>query len=193
MIEIVHISGEYLNDITKLHIISLKNDFLPSMGFNFLKSLYKGILDKENIYGFVAKDNKKVIGFIIGCKDMADYLKVSLMSNFIELFFYLGLRILKKPQLLINVIETLSYSSKEKGPKAELVIIAIKKKYRGIGLGKKLIQILEKRFKEKKINEYKLTVHADKQAVYFYEKLGYYQFSQFKLYNKIWYVYTKKI
>lgn len=193
MIKIDHLQRQDIEIISQIHLESLENNFLPSLGLNFLKALYKGIVGKKGNYGFVAIENQKVVGFAIGTKNMKDYLKLALRSNFLELCLYLFFRLIKKPTLLKNVLETFTYSTKDVGPKAELVVIGILKKYQGMGIGKKLIKSLEEKFKKEKIKKYKLTVHSDKRAVYFYEKLRYHRISQFTLYNKIWFIYEKSL
>lgn len=193
MIKIVPLEDSYLVKIANVHVKSLKNDFLPSLGEKFILTLYKGAFKSSDSFGFVALDNKKVVGFVIGTKNMKAYFSSSLKSNFLRLGYLLGVRLLKTPSLLKDVVETFTYSSKDVGPPAELVVIAVLKKYQSMGIGRKLVEALEKKFKNEKIKKYKLTVHADKKAVYFYEKLRYHRLSQFNLYNKLWYVYEKRL
>lgn len=193
MIEIAPLLETHLPTIVKIHINELKNDFLPSLGEKFLLNLYKGAFKSIDTFGFVALEGKKVVGFIVGTKNMKTYLSSSLKSNLLRLSYYLGIRLLEKPFLIKNALETLTYSSKDIGPPSELVVIAVSKKYQSLGIGKKLVQALEREFKDNKISRYKLTVHADKKAVYFYEGLGYDRLSQFSLYNKLWYIYEKRL
>jgi len=193
MINVTPLKEDHIPDIVKIHSISLKSDFLPSLGNNFLTTLYKSVLKNEDVYGFVTIDQKKIVGFIIGTKNMKKYFSSIFKSNFLKLSFYLSIKLIQKPFLLKNVIETFSYSSKDIGPPAELIVIAVLKKYQNKGIGRMLVEAIEKRFKSEKIKNYKLTVHADKKAVYFYEKLGYHRLSQFNLYNKLWYIYEKKL
>lgn len=179
--------------ISKIHRLALEGDFLPSLGEKFLETLYSGTLGKPGIYGFGIKEKGKIVGFVVGTHEINVFFKEALKSSFFKLVYYLFLRLLTYPYLVKNVFETALYSSKDKGPKAELIVIAVMPAHQGKGYGKELTKSLEKAFLEDDTSEYKLTVHADKKAVGFYEYLDYKRISSFKLYDKMWYVYSKKI
>lgn len=177
-----------------IHQEALPEDFLPSLGTSFLSTLYQGLIGKRGIFGFVALEKGEVIGFVLGTEDMDKFLKVGLLSNFIKLSLLLFLQILKKPTILKNIFETFFYSHKESGPKAELVVIALDEAYRGRGLGKTLVVVLEKEMKKRKIKEYKLTVtKRNSKAIAFYNRLGFEKKSEFRLYDKKWFVLLKNI
>lgn len=178
--------------INRIHRLALEGDFLPSLGEKFLETLYRGTLEKPGIYGFGVKEKGKVVGFVVGTKGINLFFKEAFKSSLPKLVYYLILRLLTHPRLIKNVLETALYSSKDKGPKAELIVIAVTPAHQGKGYGKELTKSLERAFLEDGIKEYKLTVHRDKKAVGFYEHLGYKRISTFKLYGKIWYVYSKK-
>lgn len=179
--------------ITRIHINSLKGDFLPSLGKDFLELIYKGVIDAPDIYGFVNSDGDKVTGFVIGTRNMDIFLKTALKKNFIKLSVVMMIQLLKRPGIIKNILETILYSKKESGPAAELVVIAVSKKSQGQGIGKKLVKMLETEFKKIKINKYKLTVYSDKKAIKFYEALNFYKIANFNLYSKEWSVLEKKI
>lgn len=180
-------------EIATIHVNELKNDFLPSLGTDFLEAIYSGVIGNGEAFGFVAQEKGKVIGFIIGTKNMDRFFKAALKSNFIKIMYLLTLKVLRKPKLIKNILETFLYTEKEKGPKSELVVIAVLKKWQGKGIGKKLVKSLESYFKKEHINRYKLTVYADKKAINFYKKLRYLKLSEFNLYDRKWHIYEKKI
>lgn len=179
--------------IAALHIQNLSGDFLPSLGKEFLQAMYEGIIGKLGVYIFVDRDKAGISGFIIGTSDMNLFFKQVISSNFIKLLILLAFQIIKNPSIIRKIIETFFYPKKDIGPKAELVVVAVGKAYRGQGIGKKLVDSLEREFIKKGIFEYKLTVHADKDAVLFYEHTGMKRISSFQLYDKMWYVYGKNI
>jgi ribosomal protein S18 acetylase RimI-like enzyme len=190
---IKQISESDISQLTRIHIEALKGDFLPSLGFGFLSTVYKGLINQKEIYGFKYEYNKKIVGFVIGTKNMDIFFKFALRSNFIQLSFLLFLQILKRPGIIKNIVETFLYPKKDQGVKSELVVIALLKKWQGKGIGKKLVKALEGKFLENRIKKYKLTVHADKAAVKFYENLKFLKIAKFNLYGKDWYIYEKKI
>lgn len=190
---IINLIPQDANHVALIHTGALKGDFLPSLGFNFLSTFYSGVLGKPGVYGFGYKDKGQVIGFVVGTSDSSIFFHLALKAKFLEVSFYLLLQLLKKPSLIKNVLETFLYTSKDKGPKAELVVIAVENSWQGRGIGRKLTEALEEAFSREGIKEYKLTVHADKKAVQFYEHLKYNRISEFSLYGKLWYVFSKKL
>lgn len=184
---------EQAPQIAKIHFVSLPDNFLPSLGIDFLEKFYEGIIEERGVFGYVDVEGKKIRGFILGTDNMNDFFIKALKNNFFQLTHQLVLKILKKPIIIKKILETFLYPKKEVGPRAELIVIAVLKRWQGQGIGKRLIATLEKKFLQRKIKKYKLSVHADKKAVYFYEKLGYRRLSSFNLYDKMWYVYEKKL
>lgn len=185
--------------IAQIHIQSLSDDFLPSLGLNFLKNFYDGIIGKPAIFGFVyiqknLPAGRQVAGFVIGTTDMNDFFKTAVFSNFFVLSTLLALRLIQRPALIKYVLQTFLYPKKDDGPSAELVIIAVSDKFRGKGIGRKLVKALESEMRKRRIKEYKLTVtKRNKGANAFYKALGYFKFAEFNLYDKDWNVLVKKL
>lgn len=191
MISLIKVSDATI--VARLHTIALQGDFLPSLGEEVLKNIYLGTLEKPNIYSLCFKQSNKIVGFVIGTKDINLFFKEAFKNRFIFIIYQIILAVLKNPLLIKKILETVTYTSKDKGPRAELVVIAVHPKMQGKGIGKMLINELEKTFIENGVKTYKLTVHADKSAVRFYEHLRFKKISSFKLYAKIWYIYQRKI
>lgn len=187
------LSSLNVSEIAEIHLKALEGDFLPSLGFNFLKTFYSGIVGKKEVYAFGVFEDDKLQGFVIGAMDSKKFFLAAFKANVLKFTLLLLFQLLKKPALFKNTFETLLYPNKTSGPKAELVVIAINKSFQGKGAGKNLVKILEKEFRERRVTRYKLTVHADKGAVGFYEHLGYQRISSFHLYGKMWYQYEKKL
>ena len=180
--------------VALIHKSALSDDFLPSLGIKFLNTFYSGLIGKPNVFGFVYQEKNKVAGFVVGTNDMNAFFKTALKSKFFKLSFLLLFQILKRPIIIKNILETFLYPQKDSGPKAELVVIAIDDKYRGMGIGKKLVRALESEMKKRKIKEYKLTVtKRNKNANDFYTHLGFKKFSEFSLYGKEWNVLVKRV
>lgn len=184
---------DQIPEIARIHAQELKNDFLPSLGTDFLEVIYAGVIESGEAFGFVEKEKGKVVGFIVGTKNMDSFFKAALKSNILKIMYLLILKVLRKPVLIKNILETFLYTEKDKGPKSELVVIAVLKKLQGKGIGKKLVKSLESYFKKEHINKYKLTVYANKKAVNFYKKLRYLKLSEFNMYGRQWDIYEKKI
>lgn len=187
------LSYQHIPAIAKVHVEALAGDFLPTLGESFLKTFYDGVIGQEGVFAFVDIEEEEVVGFIIGTKDSSFFFRKALYSNPFLIVFKLLLSLLKNPTLLKKIIETFLYPRKDTGVKAELVVIAILNRFQGKGLGRKLINTLDKEFIKNKVKSYKLTVYQDKQAVSFYEHLKFKRQSEFKLYDKMWYIYEKQL
>lgn len=184
---------KHIPQVAKIHVRVLKQDFLPSLGTDFLEILYSGVIKNNEAFGFVAEEKNKVIGFVIGTKNMDRFFKTALTANLLKLVYLMAIKLLSRPALIKKTLETFLYTKKDKGPKSELVVIAVLDKWQGKGIGKKLVKSLETFLKKIKISKYKVTVYADKKAVKFYSKLNYSKLAEFNLYGKPWYIYEKSI
>lgn len=182
-----------IDEVAKIHMETLKGDFFPSLGINFLKTFYEGVIGKSDVYGFGVFDRGKLYGFVVGTNDSGKFFSEIFKSRFLKLTFIVLTQLIKNPSLIKKTLETFLYTDKVKGPKSELVVIAVDKNFQGKGAGKILVNALEKAFKRGGIKQYKLTVHADKKAIGFYEHLKFSRLSAFNLYGKMWYVYEKNI
>lgn len=190
---IIEANKTHADQIAAIHFQELADDFLPSLGCNFLEVMYSGILGKKDIWGFCYQNNltKRIEGFVIGTNNIKTFFGTVLKSKGLSISSILLIQILKKPSLIKNILSTLLYPKKESVPKAELVVICVRKEFQGRGIGKKLVKSLENVFKKRKIQSYKLTVYQNKVAINFYQQLGFKRKSSFSLYGKLWLVYQK--
>lgn len=172
--------------LVRIHQKELSKDFLPSLGKNFLNQLYNNLLNEKNTTILVSTSNNEICGFIVGSSDFSRAFKNIILSNFFKYLWIIFPKVIKKPQLVLKVFETLFYTKKEAdSPKAELVVISILKKYQRLGIGKTLVNSLEKTFKDKGIKKYKVSVNAsNKSANLFYSFLGFKKYKSFFLYKK---------
>lgn len=183
-------------NLAKIHLLEFNSDFLPSLGQRFLRLLYSDLLQNKNVYVWVEDSDNNVQGFIVGSKDFNSVFKNIIIKNFIKYVFILIPQILRNPKLVKNIIETLFYLKKEgiNTPKAELVVIAILKKYQRRGLGRNLILALEKDFMSQKIKSYKVSMNAKNlTANSFYLSLGFTRNHDFFIYNERMCLFIKRI
>ena len=107
------------------------------------------------------------MGFVIGTKSITHLFKIALRERFIFLALDVMLRLISTPRLLRNVVHTVAYSSKETGPDAELVVIAVDSTWRGQGIGRKLVEGFEREFRHHGIDAYKVSAQSDQRSVRF--------------------------
>lgn len=169
---------KHLNTLVDLH---MKNLVSPSskIGKVFLEKLYKIIFSDQNLHlCFVATKDEKIIGAIIITKNLDKTNK--LLKRFYSPSTYLLVvkSILKRevtPSELVNrylferkILIHLPKSS------SHVLVIFVDKKFQGIGVGKKLIQSgINELIKQKIENVYVDYLITNKQAIKFYEGIGF--------------------
>jgi ribosomal protein S18 acetylase RimI-like enzyme len=190
---IVPLQREHAARVAELHCAALAGDFLPSLGQSFLTAFYEGVLDLRVGSGFVAIEEGRPVGFVLGSADTSVLFKRVVASRAVML----GLRaipaVIRKPALIANVLETFLYPGKEGAApeKAELVVIGFDAAYRGRGLGRGLVNALNEAFRAQGVQSYKVTVLQENLgANSFYRALGFQPALEFELYKKKWNLYT---
>lgn len=172
--------------LSRIHLSELHSDFLPSLGLDFLTHLYRDFIKFKEVEVIVFDSKNKISGFIVGAKDFNSIFKTIILNNFFTYASLLILKMITRPIILKNVFDTLIYPVKEwNGIKSELVVIAVSNECQRKGIGRKLLNELEIRFKKREIMEYKVSVNKkNKRANLFYKSLGFRKIREFYLYNK---------
>ena len=190
---IVPLQRKHAARVAELHCAALAGDFLPSLGQGFLTVFYEGVLDLGVGFGFVAIEDGRPAGFVLGSADASVLFKRVVAGRAVML----GLRaipaVIRKPALIANVLETFLYPGKEGAApeKAELVVIGCGAAYRGRGLGRGLVNALDAAFRAQGVRSYKVAVlQANQGANSFYRALGFQLALEFELYKKKWNLYT---
>ena len=178
--------------VVHIHSEGLADDFLPSLGHRFLEGLYACMLEDQQVFGYVYEESKTIHGFILGCEDTSRLFRNTLTRRPIFLIGRLAPSLIRKPQLLWKVGQTLLYPSAEPASdiKAELVVVVVDEAVRGTGIGQRLVARLETTFLERGIDAYKVTVNqSNEKANLFYKRLGGELTGAFSLYGKDWNMY----
>lgn len=185
-----------VNTLAKIHFLELNSDFLPSLGERFLRLLYLNLLQSKNTCIFINYINNDEQGFAVGTKDFNKVFMIIIMRNFIKYVFLILPQIIKKPKILKNIFDTMFYTKKAEfdAPRAELIVIAVSKKYHRKGIGRQLIFAIERNFLRQGIKEYKVSVNAKNSiANSFYLSLGFKKTHDFLIYGKKINLYIKQI
>lgn len=159
-----------IDGVAQLHKQELSG-FLPELGFKFLKKFYKATFTIPEIFIFVIKENDHICGFATGIpRTKGLYTKVI----FTDVFGF-GIILLRyfitHPASLVKFIKLLAYPGfSEDGP--ELLTIAIGKKYRGRGWGRKLFHKTVAEFRKKGIQYFRISVYDRLPSNGFYKKMG---------------------
>jgi len=159
-----------INQIAELHMISLKDGLLYQLGKETLKKVYQEILQDKKSFIFVHYNKKKIIGAAASSLDEEELFGKVKKKYFLSI----GLRVLARsitmPSLPFKILKS-KYSS---ATKPELLFLFVDPKYRGGGIGKKLVDKTTEQFRKMGVNKYKITILAsNKKGKKFYEKAGF--------------------
>lgn len=160
--------------IAEIHKKEIKKGFLSSLKLSFLTKLYRAIINSRFSFCIVAKEKGKVIGFVAGATNL-DKLYLYFLRRY---FFHSAFTLLPKAfsfQNLKKIFETLFLPHRgRKLPKAELLTIAIEKKFQRKGIGSKLLKKFVSEMKNRDMYQFKVIVGQNlKPAIKFYEKNGF--------------------
>ena len=175
-IEISTLKPHWVENIAKIHFDSLPNDFLPALGLNFLtNTFYPAVLSSALGKVFIALNEfDEPVGFVLVTLKSNEFLKSIIRNRFWDFlkigisssFFSLG-NFKNNFQIIISGI--LSKNTLNVG---EIYIIAVKKSFRGKGIGKLLVGKSIDFLKENKISGIKIKTLASniEWIKYFYEE-----------------------
>jgi ribosomal protein S18 acetylase RimI-like enzyme len=167
------------NEIAKIHLKSFPNFFLTTLGHSFLKTYYRSCAESKEAISICAIDNddKKLLGFAVGCFNSAGFNRRLIFSNPLEYTYHAIILLLTKPKTLIRLYKNLvkNDSKDDKGNYAELLSIGVSPDQNGLGIGQSLLVKFENQVRERGINSITLTTDADSNdsVLRFYYKSGY--------------------
>ncbi|MFH1868401.1 MAG: GNAT family N-acetyltransferase [Candidatus Omnitrophota bacterium] len=174
-------------DVARLHIEEFsQDDLLPSLGVGALRLIYKGMLREEKSIGYIAEEDKRIIGFITGSEDAGGLLCRCVRKEFIPLSFHVLKALIRKPLLIARIPQAFAYNKKtELDTPAELMSVAVKEGYRGKGFGRKLTEVLIADIRKRGADKVKVAVNKSNAAAnIFYKKMGFIYQNTFKFCNK---------
>lgn len=137
--------------ISEIHYEELGEGIVSLFGLGFINRMYLKLIGAGN-WGFLAKDEGSIIGFIFATKVEVSLQKCLTFSSII--FFFL--KIVRNPKkflvFLVAFKEFFLLKGKVKikptDKTIELSHIAVRTNHKGKGIGEKLIEMLEKKAKE---------------------------------------------
>jgi len=145
-IDIQPLTRTVIPKIAAIHKSSLPEDFLPSIGMDFLERIYyPAIIDGNSSIVFVAYNKKVPIGFIVVSRNSSLLIsEIISYQRFLFIFLLLKsvLSSIKMLEMTLGIIFTGSLSNK-KNNLGEIYTIAVDKEYRGHGVGKLLVDKAE--------------------------------------------------
>lgn len=177
-IEIRPVVIDDLDELSQKHPSFMPGYYTSALGSIYLKYFFwPAILAEQSSQTYIARHNKKIVGFLI-CTKNAHKLKRAIIAR----MFFLGnaviiFRCLFSKLILTSTIENFHALFRKKTantPDAELFLIGVDSNLRGHGIGKLLMVKMAGFFAENKIDNVFLRVKENNSpAISLYEKMGY--------------------
>jgi ribosomal protein S18 acetylase RimI-like enzyme len=200
--QFVPIAPAHYRRMAALHAEGMAGGFLPSLGPRFLEALYTAMFGSGAARGAAAiEDDGSVVGFCYYTDDHHAFFARTLRRGSWRLAFWALVGFLRRPRLLLWLIETLRYQGRADVPgvSAEIYAWAVDPAYRRQRLGWAIVDATEAMMQAEGIRVYKHTVYDDNdKAIGFYEQRGHERVGSFELYGRRWALYrvdfaTRKI
>lgn len=170
----VETSTEHIDDIVQIHMDTFEGFFLTFLGRDFLKLLYEGFIRHDKSELLVAIDNDKILGFLAYSQDMSDFYKYLLKTKLFHFGWCALKAFIKKPSIMMRLLSAFGKSEEVKREEKyiELSSIGVSPKYKGKGIGSKLIVELKKKvdFNEFKYISLETDAVDNEYANKFYQK-----------------------
>lgn len=177
-----------LYDLASIHYHSLPDDFLPSLGQDFLEKVYYPIaITTEYAKTFVGESNGTVCGFITIASDSERFSKEVLSTGLFSLARYALRATFFSPYFSIQSLQVLwsVLASQPDEVDSEIVFIAVGEEFRGQGLGTILVGSAMQYLEGKLIRQCRTKTLADNtHVIEMYKKLGWSIRNRFRLINR---------
>jgi len=175
---------KHLDDVTFIHLNSLKEDFITSLGEYFVKNIYyKHILTSGLGFGFVCEIDNKVAGFIVGSCDSKKLHNTRVQKYWPQIGLCLLLKLISNPVILLRVLQVVYYMTakhSEYEAQAELISLAVHPEFRRKGAANLLVQEFKRHLTVLGVNKCWTKTHSVI-AKKIYENAGFLKISSFKL------------
>jgi ribosomal protein S18 acetylase RimI-like enzyme len=148
---------ELFQQLANLHVNSIHGGILEALGPHFLTSLYQQLSKRNEVLMYAARRDHKTIGFVVGSVNLMDSVKNIGVFGFAKLAFA-GCASVWRPSLLLKILQTAGYFFRRTDAatqdstideasdpaRSELLAIAVAEERRGQGVGRSLIDALER-------------------------------------------------
>lgn len=158
-----------------LHIEGQPGTFLTALGTRFLDAFYAELSQSAGAYGFVAVEEGKIVGVVVGTTDTHALFKEIILKHGVRLVLPTLLSLLRHPRLLFGLLQSLFYPNKldAKPGEAELLFIGVDTQLRRHHIGTELINVLIGESRRRGATALKITVDVgNARANAFYQKNG---------------------
>lgn len=176
----------------KIHAEGQPGTFLTSLGPAFLCGLYRQMAVSPLCFGYVACEDREVVGVVVGTVDSGGVFKELIWQRGLALAAPVARALARHPALLPKVVQTLMYPVKAEAEpgEAELFFVGVRGDRRGRGIGQALLRALTQEARRRGMLAMGLIADASNEAAKrLYERNGMQETRRFALYGRsmIWY------
>lgn len=205
MYEVIRIGPKnpysYYQQASQIHIAEIHHGTLSLLGAEFLARLYFELAKAPESGMWVAIQQQRVVGFIVGCMNVRD-VYFTVLKNATFALFFLATKSLFNHIVLRKILTLLIYPfrgdkafEKKDETSATLLAIAVERDSQGQGIGKSVIESFEKGLIAWGLTSeyYVSTNRADANSNGFYKSLGFIPYRQIRFNDLVLQVYKKSI
>lgn len=196
MIDVAPMRSSDVAGVADLHIASLPGDFLASLGPEFLRTLYQGLITLPTTVSLIAIEDLSLAGFIVGALDTRRMFTQLLRRQGPRLSLHVLRRVPYRPWLWLQALEALTYPRKRRSglPDAELVVLVVRAASRSRGIGRTLVARLNDELRPRGVTAYRVTTAADNaDADAFYRGLGFRLEHTFVMHRRPFHCYSYRL
>jgi ribosomal protein S18 acetylase RimI-like enzyme len=178
-VRIKSLSRQDISQAVSIHARGIGYSINALLGNSHLGELYAAILESDQAEGFVAVDEEcRVVGVVTGVFDLGAFRQSVTGTGMItRSAARFALRPKVWPVLFESLVERCPI--KPKSVAATLTSIAVDERARGRGVGRMLVDSLERSFASRGIREYWLETRRDNTGAQdFYTKIGFQEYSR---------------
>jgi ribosomal protein S18 acetylase RimI-like enzyme len=175
-LRIIPLSYRHIDAVARLHREAIPAAFTSFLGESFLKIFYRTLIESRYCFGFSAVDeNDNVLGYITGASRLSGFSRDFLMRNFLTVPFLILPKVLSW-KIVKSIFQSLFMSRQDRKkdlPEAEIVSVAVVPQARGMGIGKRLMNVALDEFVRHGVQQVKVMVGDKLPANQYYIKSGF--------------------
>lgn len=131
-----------VQQIVEVHLKSFPGFFLTYLGYGFLSVFYSASINDKTSIAYVAEDNNKIIGFVLGTKEPKGYYSRLLKQNWGRFGLASIWPLIKRPSIAPRLLRAYKMPSinKDYSDNVKLMSLAVTPDAQGRGIGKELVK-----------------------------------------------------
>ena len=176
--EIIEISLDHIDQVVEVHCIAFPGFFLTELGKEVLRVFYRSLLQNKATLFYGVLSDRELVGFFVASIEPHGLYTRIFIKNIFSFFWPLISAFSRNILFLKRMITSFTSSGMYEVPtiyRAALLSICVHSEHAGKGIGKILLNRLEKELFKRKLSGYFLTTDAENNDAtnYFYLSNGF--------------------